>query len=266
MTHTIKTCACGCGQIVKSDQAMYVIGHYSKGNTPRQQDRVLTCAYCGKQFKKISRSIVDQLYCCHACYVAKLRQLSPNKPEKRSCKHCGSAFMTSARNPKQNYCNSTCFNDARRVYTEVPECQRCGKQIFKKLREAKKNLYRRFCSFDCYKNDSIETAGTGKDRRNPKKGHNKSLLARPQVCQLCGFDRYIEWAHLIPAREGGSTHSANIAMLCPNHHRLFDHGMLNGDELLIMDKLLSDAKADPRARLSLSKIGLTEGAGDRTGT
>lgn len=78
----------------------------------------------------------------------------------------------------------------------------------------------------------------------------KSL--RGEVCQLCakqiqkrngGF--YIEAAHLIPKRNGGSELPSNIVLLCPNHHKEFDLGnstwKLEGDllEIIISQKTYS---------------------------
>jgi predicted restriction endonuclease len=80
---------------------------------------------------------------------------------------------------------------------------------------------------------------------------NLYIRARPQVCQLCGFDRYVEWAHLIPRSDGGTVISDNIAILCPNHHRLFDHGLLSAEEATVIDALKERAMANPNSVLKL---------------
>lgn len=46
------------------------------------------------------------------------------------------------------------------------------------------------------------------------------------VCEICGFDRLVEQAHIIPARLNGPKTAYNILDLCPNHHRLFDRNLL----------------------------------------
>ena len=45
-------------------------------------------------------------------------------------------------------------------------------------------------------------------------------------CVICGFDRFVEWAHVIPASKGGRYSAHNGLWLCPNHHRLFDRQLL----------------------------------------
>jgi hypothetical protein len=49
-------------------------------------------------------------------------------------------------------------------------------------------------------------------------------------CEVCGFSRVIEKAHIVPARFGGSTASYNMLELCPNHHTLFDRNELTHGE------------------------------------
>ena len=51
------------------------------------------------------------------------------------------------------------------------------------------------------------------------------------ACQICGFDRYIEKTHIIPARFEGPREPHNLLDLCPNHHTLFDSNRLTWDEM-----------------------------------
>jgi len=58
-------------------------------------------------------------------------------------------------------------------------------------------------------------------------------------CEICGFDRYVEKAHIIPRCLGGGRSKSNTVILCPNHHRLLDLGRLTSDEIIfIEDKLI----------------------------
>lgn len=61
-------------------------------------------------------------------------------------------------------------------------------------------------------------------------------LARNGACQICGFDRYVEICHLVPKRIGGGHKSENILLLCPNHHRLLDNGLLNREEIASIER------------------------------
>lgn len=54
---------------------------------------------------------------------------------------------------------------------------------------------------------------------------------RGPKCQFCGLEivkrnggHYIEAAHLVAKRDGGSELPHNIVLLCPNHHKMFDLG------------------------------------------
>lgn len=49
-------------------------------------------------------------------------------------------------------------------------------------------------------------------------------------CCICGFDRAVDLAHIVPRRDGGKVEKDNIYILCPNHHRVFDRGLLTTDE------------------------------------
>lgn len=54
------------------------------------------------------------------------------------------------------------------------------------------------------------------------------------TCCVCGFQRCIDLAHVIPARDNGPFSIENIVPLCPNCHRLFDSNNLYQEELNMM--------------------------------
>lgn len=60
------------------------------------------------------------------------------------------------------------------------------------------------------------------------------------VCEICGFNRTIEKAHIIPKRHDGPAVPQNLLDLCPNHHTLFDRDRLSWEE---MSKIWSRVKA-----------------------
>jgi len=48
-------------------------------------------------------------------------------------------------------------------------------------------------------------------------------------CELlgCGFEDCVDMAHVLARRDGGTLDiDTNILILCPNHHRMFDEGIL----------------------------------------
>jgi len=50
-------------------------------------------------------------------------------------------------------------------------------------------------------------------------------------CEICGEDRAIDLAHIVPRKAGGPTCKENSLVLCPNHHRFLDQGKLRKPEL-----------------------------------
>lgn len=70
------------------------------------------------------------------------------------------------------------------------------------------------------------------------------------TCQICGFTRSVEKAHVIPARFGGQAIPENLLNLCPNHHTLFDRTLLTWEEIEIIWPVVFDAlvmtASDPR--------------------
>ena len=50
-------------------------------------------------------------------------------------------------------------------------------------------------------------------------------------CELCGYIRITEVAHIIEKRNGGKYLANNCLLLCPNHHHLFDHSLLKLEEI-----------------------------------
>jgi len=64
--------------------------------------------------------------------------------------------------------------------------------------------------------------------------------AANSACQICGFNRSVDAAHIIPAHKGGSYHESNLVALCPNHHRLFDRFKLTQEEAeKLKDKVIN---------------------------
>ena len=58
----------------------------------------------------------------------------------------------------------------------------------------------------------------------------KRFKLKNPSCEICGFNRIVEAAHIIPASKGGAHHESNLISLCPNHHHLFDNKKLTNEE------------------------------------
>lgn len=55
--------------------------------------------------------------------------------------------------------------------------------------------------------------------------------SNPVACAICGLDvaEILEAAHIMSDATGGEASSANGRLLCPNHHKAYDHGMYEFD-------------------------------------
>ncbi len=71
-------------------------------------------------------------------------------------------------------------------------------------------------------------------------------MSESKKCVICGFDRILDRAHLIPRKitEGivglkrnNQFYNKYVILLCRNHHFLFDNNKLNEDEWKILKPL-----------------------------
>ncbi len=64
-----------------------------------------------------------------------------------------------------------------------------------------------------------------------------------EACMICGETRVIDLCHIASKKEGHALTVENTLVLCPLHHRLFDHGKLTEVEFeKIQTKLLAAAR------------------------
>ena len=131
------------------------------------------------------------------------------------------------RNSRRVFCSRACANKGMRapITEAVMKLYREGK----KIREIAVMLQR-----------SESTVGGLLHRRKLKMRwgtgtHPTSLRERfkkllSDSCQLCGYARVVELAHIWPAAKGGRFELENLVVLCPNCHHLFDHQMLTEEE------------------------------------
>jgi len=140
------------------------------------------------------------------------------------CRQCGKKY-TPWRDRKNDFCSYRCYWDSRKKEIETA-CAMCGKTV--KIKPYHKTYYNnRFCSRHCssvYRNVSRPRFTRGKVITE----HTKKVYGAS--CAICGYTRFVEYAHIIPHSDGGAFSVDNIIVLCPNHHRLFDHKKLTTEE------------------------------------
>jgi hypothetical protein len=156
----------------------------------------------------------------------------PNSGPGVLCSFCGTLFRTRPYKLKQPnlYCGWECKIASQRAQRTEP-CEWCGADVTRRPSAFRRGRATRvFCNRSCA--SKWRQANPSAERlANYGKEANKFRGLYGTKCFLCGFDRFIEFCHLIPARDGGSTHPDNIVCLCPNHHTLMDKNLLSLDEM-----------------------------------
>lgn len=127
-----------------------------------------------------------------------------------------------------------------------------------KLSEISKILGFKSCSLSQFcKRNGYDIWSQYKDSFAPRSSQARTYRVKkalPKICEICGFDRLIEIAHIIPAKLHGPLVPWNCLALCPNHHRLFDYNKLTKYELSIIDLRLKEAKSKFFEVIDLEKI------------
>lgn len=153
-----------------------------------------------------------------------------SKTIQKICKWCNNEFLADPREINRGgakFCNLTCSANYTNLYREPINkiCKFCERSYTTK---SKTSLY---CSKTC--------SNKARRARAVKAGNkytNKSLLQRRVIklltsenfkCFICGWqEASCDIHHIIPRSSGGSDNFDNLAVLCPNHHRLADQGKL----------------------------------------
>ena len=143
-----------------------------------------------------------------------------------TCKQCRHIFTPKWPSGPHAFCSRECRNKSflRRV---TKNCERCSLPFTKH----KSRQHTRFCSRSCSGKSTASKRPLvfRAERSATSKSRAKEIYG--SACLICKFDRVIEYAHIVPARNGGTIHPSNILPLCPNHHTLFDKGLLTAEEL-----------------------------------
>lgn len=108
-------------------------------------------------------------------------------------------------------------------------CKFCKRRFEKKKGRGQ---YGYFCSHKCYmkfwKLDPENREKCNQWTKNSKRKFKDKI--KKIGCVICGFDRAIDFAHIVSKKDGGKKDRFNTAILCPNHHRLYDRGLLTESE------------------------------------
>lgn len=150
----------------------------------------------------------------------------------KTCATCGDEFdVIKSRADDAQFCSTDCYHEGqkkgltahkeRRVEYVEKTCKQCGEGY--SMPPSRSD--REFCGQECYH----EWSSSYQRDQNGKRARYRERENRE--CEICGFDRVVELAHIVPARLGGDYSKNNILFLCANHHELFDSYSLTRDEL-----------------------------------
>lgn len=137
------------------------------------------------------------------------------------------------------------------------KCNKC--QINKGINEFRQHFHKRINRYypasHCKKCEVIIQMEYRKAHPKWSREHNNKYynLWKKRLtgdkCLICNESRIIDAAHIVPRNgKNGKTRNAwwnqpwNILGLCPNHHRLFDRGILNDDEYFKIKQKVEYAK------------------------
>lgn len=211
------------------------------------------CEYCATSFPLRSKGD-RQRFCSRSCLYT-YRNEHPEEFGSTSvtltCSRCGKDFRrqpSKVRGKAAHYCSVHCMEqatsptlqsnpdlDRRRV------CVLCGTPFRFKPQHTERAKY---CSLKCSRtNHANLLRAYGPANPNYRHGQNRAAARNrafgvfPPICIICGFDAVVEVHHVTPIRNGGTNEPENLAVLCPNHHRMADMGMIENLHLTVREAL-----------------------------
>jgi hypothetical protein len=152
-------------------------------------------------------------FCSNDCKLAYQRKHPTRERQPRITQSCANpacakpvSFLATQRGagrPGRVHSNGKWYDYGERVYCSIP-CKHAGQKI---VMTGKRYV-------EAYSN--VTTFRTMV---------RKQFLDR---CALCGWDEAAcDVAHIVARKSGGTDDFENVVMLCPNHHRMFDCGLID---------------------------------------
>lgn len=163
------------------------------------------------------------------------------KNKERVCAVCKKTFLVVRPSAIGKYCSITCRNIGI-TKKEIHSCDYCGKEIIGRPSRFKRaEIKHIFCSQMCSAHWRSNNPMGKRISNYNNFGKKRREKLYGKFCVICGFDRCVEYAHIISVKRGGTIHPDNIVCLCPNHHTLYDNDLLTDEEQLIMNSFIIQA-------------------------
>lgn len=200
------------------------------------------CKHCGKPVHH-----VRALFCSRVCYWT-YRGTGTDEYRRVEyktliCGHCGKEFQRrkqEAERAHTQFCSRKCAGTitggtpvrkpSQPSYNKP--CEVCGKLFNVK---ASRDVGR-FCSRACmgvWRSTDILGAGNPNHRhgQNAMSARTVAMRCFPAQCIICQWSISVDIHHIVPKTQGGDNTPRNLAVLCPNHHRMAEMNLLTSDEL-----------------------------------
>jgi len=170
----------------------------------------------------------------------------------RTCQFCGKHFTIPQRVLKRGrgiYCSKDCFYKAKIKYgkrDQIVALYQQGK-TYKEI-GGELGIVPATVGGQIYRMKLADRYGDGIVAPTGSQNALKNILKKEygiDQCELCGYSRTIEIAHIIEKRNGGHLIASNCILLCPNCHYLFDSERLTDIEkskLLAISRLNGNLK------------------------
>lgn len=144
---------------------------------------IISCIYCGGQFKVSPSRKSKRRYCSAKCQEAARR----NRRVTKACERCGKEFVTTISHNKARFCSQECAYPA-----QIQKfCQTCGKEYFVTARHKNSRFCSRMCRTQSVKNICKFCGSafyTRPSRTRDFCGNNCSKASmKKRVTKLCSF-------------------------------------------------------------------------------
>ncbi len=178
----------------------------------------------------------------------------PRKTLTKNCLQCNKLFKPTLSEVKRGngkFCSLSCVCKYRNSYYMKPRAVKLESKICNFCHKTFQHRpYRglgKFCSLTC-KNHSRRGLQPGSPNQNIRRKIKEiAFNAFGEKCEVCGYVLSVDVHHIIPRSEGGENDPANLAVLCPNHHREMHIGILTKEDIFEF----RDYSGDGRGRLGV---------------
>jgi|SRR5580765_2018672 endogenous inhibitor of DNA gyrase (YacG/DUF329 family) len=214
----------------------------------------VTCLECGAPYTVYPGKAATAKFCGNDCKFAYQKTHPPRARLPRltaPCAYCGEPVEYL---PSQKGATRKNTRASKKLTTEITaECRRryeakeatmtamaaeLGVSVSSMSIAIRQAVYGEnvYCDADC-RAAGLSTIMTGRRPSNSvyTSHHTFRAIIRREFrdqCSLCGWaEAPCDVAHIISRKDGGDDSIENVTMLCPNHHRMYDCGLIPAEEI-----------------------------------